>query len=226
MNNSGSPSDGTHTRKPARGGNGWETKFGEHLSFFAAFLREPTTVGAVCPSSRALARAMVEGFSLDRADTVVEIGPGTGAFTALIRERLGRQTTFLAMELNDTHAHGLRRRFPDLHVYHDSAERLTECLARHGKKQTDYVISGLPWVNLSATVRERIMEAIAASLAPQGTFTTFAYIHACWLPAGRQFRSTLQERFAQVSTSPIVWRNVPPAFVYRCSGVKAPGQRK
>ena len=53
----------------------------EHFEFFQAFMREPASVGALSPSSRALAMAMIQGCALKSADAIVELGPGTGAFT-------------------------------------------------------------------------------------------------------------------------------------------------
>src|SRR5262245_52922832 len=214
-------------RKEAPGANG-ATKilkpFGglafdiaEHIAFFQSFLREPASVGALSPSSKALARAMIKGFSLKTADTVVELGPGTGAFTAPIRAQIGRHTTFLTMELDAFYVRNLKRRFPDLTVYNDSAERMLEYLALHGKKHATYIVSGLPWANLPVDTQVRIMDVILKALSPDGVFTTFAYLHARWLPKAQQFRKSLENRFARVETSPIIWRNLPPAFVYRCS---------
>jgi phospholipid N-methyltransferase len=58
------------------------------LKFLGAFLREPFTVGSCWPSSSALSRALVGGCEFKPGDTVVELGPGTGAFTELLLERL------------------------------------------------------------------------------------------------------------------------------------------
>jgi phosphatidylethanolamine/phosphatidyl-N-methylethanolamine N-methyltransferase len=190
----------------------------EHLEFFQAFMREPASIGALSPSSRALAKAMIEGFPLGNADLIVELGAGTGAFTGLILERIGKRTTFVAMELDPIHARGLNRRFPGLKVYNDSAERLAEYLALQEKQRAGYIVSGLPWANIPPEEQDRIMDAVLACLAPDGIFTTFAYLHARWLPKARQFRKALGRRFAHIETSPVVWRNLPPAFVYRCSG--------
>jgi phospholipid N-methyltransferase len=189
----------------------------EHFEFFQAFIREPASVGALSPSSRALAFAMIDGFNLRRADTIVELGAGTGAFTAPILERIGKDTTFFAMELDRIHARGLKRRFPELTVYNDSAEKMLEYLALHQKDKADYIVSGLPWANIPPDSQERIMAEILDSLSDNGIFTTFAYVHARWLPKARQFRHALEQRFASVETSRVIWRNVPPAFVYRCS---------
>src|SRR5262245_9302588 len=204
----------TKTLKPF---GGLAFDFAEHIAFLQSFLREPASVGALSPSSKALARAMIEGFSLKTADTVVELGPGTGAFTAPIRAQIGRHTTFLTMELDPFYVRSLKRRFPDLIVYNDSAERMLDYLALHGKKRASYIVSGLPWANLPVDMQVRIMDVILKALSPDGVFTTFAYFHARWLPKAQQFRRSLENRFARVETSPIIWGNLPPAFVYRCS---------
>jgi phospholipid N-methyltransferase len=193
----------------------------EHLEFFQAFMREPASVGALSPSSRILALAMIQGFALEKADTIVELGAGTGAFTGPILERMGRDTTFVALELDPIHARGLKRRFPGLTVYNDSAERMSEYLALHQKQKADYIVSGLPWANIPPESQERIMEAVLSALAPKGTFSTFAYLHARWLPKARRFRHALEQRFDRVETSRVIWRNLPPAFVYRCSRARA-----
>lgn len=189
----------------------------EHVEFFGAFIREPASVGALSPSSRALALAMIAGFGLRNAEMIVELGAGTGAFTGPILERIGKHTAFVAMELDPQHVRGLKRRFPDLTVYNDSAERMPEYLALRDKQKADYIVSGLPWANIAVETQDRIMEAVLTCLAPHGVFTTFAYLHARWLPKARQFRRSLEKRFGSVSTSPVIWRNLPPAFVYRCS---------
>lgn len=189
----------------------------ERAEFLRAFIKEPAHIGAVSPSSRSLARAMIHEMALQTADTVVEIGPGTGAFTSLILKRVGETTTFFALELNSLYAGSLKRRFPNLIVYNDSAERMRHYLAQHRKKAAKYIISGLPWATIDPAVQGRIMDAVLASLAPDGVFTTFAYVHALWMPAAQKFRRKLAACFARVEMSPIVWKNLPPAFVYRCS---------
>ena len=189
----------------------------ERLAFLGAFLRKPLVVGAITPSSRALALAMVEGMELKRAKLVIELGPGTGAFTKVILERLGRQTEFVALELDKVSAKRLRQQFPGVAFHHDSAENLHHYVAHSRSKRADIVISGLPWTILPRPVHDRIFREIIDSLAPDGCFATFAYLHGCCLPSAGRFRNLLKEHFQQVERSRVVWRNIPPAFVYRCS---------
>jgi phosphatidylethanolamine/phosphatidyl-N-methylethanolamine N-methyltransferase len=188
----------------------------EHLEFLAAFLREPARAGSLAPSSPALAQAMLRGCDLKNAGSVVEFGPGTGAFTRPILARIGKHTVFFALELDEKHVRRLRQRFPGVSICHDSAENIQKYLAQHRRKKADYIISGLPWANMTVKVQEHILSAVLASLASRGMFTTFTYVHACWLPRAQRFRERLQSHFADVKTSSVVWRNVPPAFVYRC----------
>lgn len=192
----------------------------EHLAFLGAFLRDPRGVGAFAPSSVALGRAMLEECDLLEAETVVELGPGTGVFTQLILDRIGRRTTFIALERGEQQVRGLRRRFPSLDVYHDSAEETPRYLALHGRKRADCIISGLPWGSMPQPLRRRILRSIVSSLAPGGMFVTFSYLHAKCLPSSRCFRRALAENFAEVSASRVIWRNTLPAFVYRCRSPK------
>ncbi len=204
-------------RRDARASQqGRATKHAERLHFLKAFLRKPMRMGSACPSSLALARAMLQECDLTSARVVVELGPGTGAFTRLILDRLGPQTFFLALELDETCVARLRDELDGVVVYHDSAEHLSDYLARHDHVRADCVISGLPWTNMGRQIQDRILGAVVRSLAPGGVFRTFAYAHGYWLPTAVRFRRRLREHFRSVKTSRLVWRNLPPAYVYRC----------
>jgi phospholipid N-methyltransferase len=147
---------------------------------------------------------------------VVELGPGTGAFTGLILSRIRASTTFFALELDPGFTKGLRSRYPGLTVYNDSAERITQYLKIHGKRCADYIVCGLPWASLPLGVQDRIFEGVLDSLQPGGHFVTFGYVHARWFPNAQRFRRRLRRGFSRVETSRVVWKNFPPAFIYRC----------
>src|SRR5215471_5733218 len=82
--------------------------------FLGQFVRSPRTVGAVSPSSQALARAMLAPIDFGAARTIVEFGPGTGAFTGEIASRLAPGSRYLGIELNAGFVRELRARYPDL----------------------------------------------------------------------------------------------------------------
>lgn len=189
----------------------------QNVRFIDASLRSPVVTGAIVPSSPALARAMIRGFDLANANAVVELGPGTGAFTGEILQRIGKQTTFFALELNTIYARQLRQHFPDLKVYADSAEHIGPYLAQHGQTKADYVISGLPWASIPDEGQDRILNGILGSLRPGGVFTTFGYLPFRLTPNAIKFNRKIRRNFSKVEVSEVVWRNLPPALVYRCT---------
>lgn len=185
----------------------------EHLMMFARFLRSPRTVGAVSASSLALARAIVDGLDFAGAVKVVELGPGTGALTGSIVERLGPEARLLAIDIDPEFVKQVRRRWPQVDCVCASAERLEELTVEHGLAPVDHIISGLPFASLPAAMTGGILAGVEASLRPGGTFTTFQYVHAYGLPSAVAFRRNLSERLGHEPERRIVTRNVPPAWI-------------
>jgi phosphatidylethanolamine/phosphatidyl-N-methylethanolamine N-methyltransferase len=185
------------------------------MSMTTEFLRRPLMTGAVAASSRRLAYAMTEGIGLERARTVVELGPGTGVFTDAILARLGPEARLVAIELNPVLAARLSatRRDTRLTVIRGSAAELTATVG----KPADAVVSGLPWTVMPREQRGRILDAVAEVLTPGGRFTTFAYLHAAWTPPAHHLTAELTCRFDGLERSKAVWANLPPAFVHRAT---------
>jgi phosphatidylethanolamine/phosphatidyl-N-methylethanolamine N-methyltransferase len=188
----------------------------DYWHFFSAFVRRPRVIGAIAPSSKRLAEAMIPATNLKSARTVVELGAGTGAVTQTLRQRVGHRTNLIALELHDGSAGRLRQRFRDLHVITDTAENLRRHLDLLGYPSADCIISGLPWGSMSGDLQDRILAAVLASLKPGGIFSAMAYVHASGFSSSREFKRKLERNFGQVVASPIVWANLPPAFVYYC----------
>lgn len=183
---------------------------------FRRFLKNPVQVGALCPSSRGLCRMMVSDVGMESADVIVELGPGTGAITREIVENMPEHAKFIAIELDETLCSLLRRQFPDVTVCNDSAAGIGEILTRYSLPNPNVVISGLPWANFSQKLQRSILCSVAEHIAPGGYFATFAYLQGLMFPTGQRFRKLLGEVFSDVQTSPVIWKNLPPAFVYRC----------
>jgi phospholipid N-methyltransferase len=194
---------------------GWPDVTDQAVSFLREFVTRPQEVGAIVPSSPALARAVVSSIDWDSVKVVVEYGPGLGPVTAeILKKTEGKD--FFAIELNETYAHHFARKFPDVALYQDSVANVVEIAAAHGVGQVDCVVSGLPWANFSGALQEELLDAMFEVLSAEGQFVTFAYLHGLVLPSGRRFRTKLFKRFRTVDRSPIVWRNTPPAVVYHC----------
>ena len=180
------------------------------------FLKKPLTTGAVCASSESLAKVLTDEIDLETAGSAAELGPGTGAVTKVILDRIPQKCRFFTVELNADVIDAFHRKFPVVTVYNDSAANLPELIRKENIPALDAVISGLPWAIFPDGLQEQILSAIVQSLRPGGCFTTFAYLQGMLLPSGQHFRRRIERIFSRVEKSSVVWNNFPPAFVYRC----------
>jgi phospholipid N-methyltransferase len=178
------------------------------------FLRSPTEIGAVAPSSARLAEAVTAPVPEVGDPVVVELGPGTGVFTSAIEEQLAGRGQQLAVEMNPRLAEQLRGRCRRVEILNADASKLPQLLAERGVEKADVVVSGLPWAAFSQQTQREILGAVSEVLAPDGAFTTFGYVHAMRLSSATRFRQLLCTTFEEVVPGRTVWRNVPPAFVY------------
>jgi phospholipid N-methyltransferase len=186
------------------------------IQFMMQFRRHPRSVGAILPSSRELAKSMIAPIDFERASTIVEFGPGAGVFTAAIARNLRHHSRYAGIEINETFHKTLEARFPHLTFFNRSAEDIEAVLQSMGLDSADAIVSGLPWATLRAKQRDGILEAIGRSLKPGGVFISFAYLQGFLLPSAWSFRRRLKAQFADVSMTPVVWQNIPPAFTYVC----------
>ena len=190
-------------------------------AFVREFLRDPSRTAAPTPSSRALAAMVCAPVPLTGDPVVVELGPGTGAFTDLIAERLGGRGHHLAVELNPRLAALLGRRHPGLDVTVAGAAELPGLLAARGLGGADVVVSGLPWAAYPVT-GPRLTDVIAGCLGPDGAFTQFTYVWSRWAPPARRQHRWLRDAFEEVVPSRTVWPNLPPALVYLARRPRSP----
>ncbi len=184
--------------------------------FFSSFLRHPVATGAIAPSSVHLAKEMVNWVDWNEVRVCVEFGPGTGAFTPTILETVRPETRFFAIELNPDFAAIMGEKFPHVDTVNRSVADIDEICDQRGVDRIDCIICGLPWAAFPVELQNCLMNAVLTRMSSGGYFATFAYLQGTILPAGIRFKRLLRKSFGDVRKSPIVWRNLPPAFVYRC----------
>lgn len=188
----------------------------DSLTFLRNFVRQPIRVGAIAPSSSRLAQQMVQSIDWTTAKYVVEYGSGTGVFTQQITRCLQPGSKFFAIEQSAELAQRTRERCPGVTVYCDSVANVETLCQQQGHPQVDAILCGLPWAAFPESLQRECFDAMLRVLRPGGQFATFAYWQGVILPAGIRFAKLLKNTFSEVHRSPTVWRNLPPAFVYRC----------
>lgn len=191
-----------------------ENELEVNLKFLTQFLIHPTKIGAIAPSNDKLCDMITEMAELNKISSVIEFGPGTGVITEKIMKKISKETTFFAMEINETLVEATKKRCPDATVYLASASSAKKYLELHGEQGCDRIISSLPWSTFSDDLQDDLMETIMDVLKPGGKFLTYAYVPGLVFPSAIRFRKKLYEKFDKVSRSKIVWTNFPPAFIY------------
>lgn len=201
----------------------------DYRAFLTQFLRNYETTGAVIPSGRALCAALCRHVGKGAPQRILEAGPGTGAVTTCIVDRMRPQDHLWLVELNPVFAAHLRAAFSERPSFRAAADR---CHLVEGSVQElgqegrfDVLISGLPLNNFSSDSVHKILEAYSTLLKPGGVLSFFQYIfirdaklivslgseRTRLKGVGKAIETVLAEReFAREW----VWPNVPPAWVH------------
>lgn len=161
------------------------------------------------PSSRFLAKKMLEHIDFSTARVIVELGPGTGVFTRKIVEKLHPEGILLVFELNDSFMNMLKKEFKDPRVIliHDSAERISYYLHKNGVEKADAIISSLPLANFDQSLKKNILRESREALNDKASYVQFQYS----LNAKNQIKQFFKH--VKISFTPA---NFPPAFIYYC----------
>lgn len=203
---------------------------GQFSTFYSEFRNRYHTTGSIIPSSRFLASAIVGPLSKrEGPKRVLEIGPGTGAFTQKIVRHLTPEDHFDIVEINPVFAQVIRDQFDQIPAYQAVQEIATvhETPLQEFEYDAPYdiIISGLPTTNFDVPLVKEIFETFVELLAPGGELSYFEYMYL------RQIRKYLdkksnRERLREMDRAikpyhdqyryrrSWVWMNVSPAWVH------------
>jgi phospholipid N-methyltransferase len=178
------------------------------LSFFLAWLANPHRVGAIAPSSAALAKAITADLTPASAP-VIEFGPGTGVFTRSIIARGIPEHRLALIEYGADFIDKLRRDFPRAHVLRMDATRLPHLELFDGER-AGAVVSGLPLRLMPAKRVIALLEGAFERLRPDGAFYQFTYGPDAPIP-----HAVLDRLALETTRIGGTLANLPPAAVYR-----------
>jgi phospholipid N-methyltransferase len=148
--------------------------------FFREFRRHFQTTGAILPSSRFLARALVKPLRGPRsASRILEVGPGTGSVTREIARRLLPDDRLDAVEINGRFVELMEDRLEtdrilwprrhQIHIIHAAVQDLV------GDSMYDYIVSGLPLNNFQVGLVREIFATYTRLLKPGGMLSFYEY---------------------------------------------------
>lgn len=186
----------------------------EYLHFLQSLLADPLRVAAVAPSGNVLARLITQEIT-PASGPVLELGPGTGAFTRALLARGIRESDLTLVEIGSDFASVLRHRFPNARVLPMDASKLATCNLFPGSA-VSAVISGLPLLSMPTRKVMSILSGAFSYLQRTGSFYQFTYGPRC--PVSRPVLDRLGLKATRIGGTV---RNIPPAAVYRISRRRA-----
>lgn len=180
------------------------------LFFLKQYLRNPFGTGGVAPSGRQLAKLMVAKIAPQPSEIIVELGPGTGAFTRELLAQGVEPANLILVEFNKEFVKFLKREFPDLRIVEGPAQDLPRLLKTLGQGPVTKIISGIPLRSMKPAECRQIAKSVAAVLEPGGLFVQFSYFKASPVPKEVAAEVGLTGKLAGSAMN-----NVPPAFVWQ-----------
>lgn len=191
----------------------------ENLQFLQAFLKNPGKVGAITPSSTELATELLQGIAPDDNNIVLELGVGTGAITRFLQDIVPDGNSYLGIELDRDLVRTLNRKYPDMRILCGNATDAYSIHAGSGLGKVRYVVCCLPFVSLPKEVSEAIIAEIDRFMDEGCELRILQYAHGYFLPPAVKLREFLKARYGRSRRSPLVLKNVPPAFTLAWSTV-------
>ena len=178
--------------------------------FARNFLKYPSMLGSVVPSSRFLVKNIMSQVDWDRARVVVEFGPGVGTITREVLKHMRPDAVLVVIELNEEFVEYLRTtiRDPRLRIVHGSAAHVRRILSEYGLAPADYIISSLPYSLLPEALRQEIVAESRHALKAQGSLLVFQY--------NRTLLPYLKSSFSSVKLNFQLF-NILPALIFHCN---------
>lgn len=179
---------------------------GDWARFLGTWLKHPLKMGAVAASSTAYCDEMVARSNTGNIGRILELGPGLGAVTRALLRAGVEPERIVSIEYDSQFASALKARFPRVDVIEGDGFDLDKTLGDGGAEKFATILLAIPIVNLRQVDRQALLQRYFQRLAPGGNLTQLSYL---WKPP----IEPIAGRFT-VSSSDIVWKNIPPARVW------------
>lgn len=188
--------------------------------FLRSWLADPIGIASIVPSGQRLA-ALITAAVDPAAGPVLELGPGTGVFTAALLARGVEESDLVLVEADARLAESLRERYPRTEVLRINAALLAHDDERAARR-FGAAVSGLPLIWMRRPIVRDILAGTFARLAPGAALYQFTYQSYCPIEA-----ELLDELGLVAERIAHTWRNLPPASVYavrRSTAALGPGR--
>jgi len=195
----------------------------ESVTFLWRFAQQPQHVGAIAPSSQALAAALIRHFPDTRKRVLLEVGAGTGAVTDILITRLRDDDHLDVIEIDEELAEGLLQKYRHISNVHVHRCSIIEWNPQY---HYDAIVSGIPFNAMQLKDVQEIFARYYDMIKICGVISYFSYAGLPHLKrvllmgrderkdfAGiQQFLKKQQKRYGFAHD--LVYANLPPAEVF------------
>jgi phosphatidylethanolamine/phosphatidyl-N-methylethanolamine N-methyltransferase len=177
------------------------------FTFFQEFLRHPLQIGSVIPSSRFLERRILEVSGIASAETIVELGSGTGGTTRAILGAMPQRAKLLSIEINPHLYASVSKISDDRLIAHlGNACELKKILFMYDMGRPEVVISGIPFSTMNHSTGSQVIEAVSSLLSPNGRFVAYQVSKRV---------ASLCRPFLGTGQMEVELLNIPPIRIYQ-----------
>ncbi|MFD2238882.1 class I SAM-dependent methyltransferase [Aureimonas populi] len=179
---------------------------GDWAKFLGTWLKHPGAMGAIAASSRSYCDAMVRAATTHLDGPILELGAGLGVVTqALLRAGIAPER-ITSIEYDREFARELKARFPNVNVIQGDGLDLTETLKGREEERFAAILLAIPIIRFKPDERRRLLERYFERIVPAGNLTQLSY--SLTPPVKPELGAYA------VSSTPVVWANLPPARVW------------
>ncbi len=186
------------------------SKLSQHAQFIQTWMKSPSRMGAVVPSSNRLAMNMAQ-IAARYPGEIIELGAGTGSLTRALLESGICESELHVIEVDAGLARLLGDRFPKVNIIQADAADMTSTLEQHGLARTQIgaVVSSLPLLSLPKKKKDDILDQVFSLLPPDRPLIQFTYGFSS--PVSNRTLERYGRKAMRIKT---VFRNIPPATVW------------
>ncbi|MDC9701181.1 MAG: rRNA adenine N-6-methyltransferase family protein [Alphaproteobacteria bacterium] len=185
-----------------------------YFHFLLKWIRNPSLIGSVAPSSKALSRKMARQVNPSVPGLIIELGPGTGTVTDALIECGIDENRLVLIEADEEFAALLLLRFPKAQIIIGDAYEIA-ALTKNLPVPVSAIVSSLPLFTQPLARRKVLLQEALLLLQnkekneAQGAFIQFTY-------ALKSPISPDKDRFSLHGTRRVWWNMFPArVWIYR-----------